>query len=109
MTGFTRQNRRLVIWIVMGVFVWGAIHAVGAYLNFHDTDNPWRVRRAVIVLLFVEGFLGFWLLMLGLRRLGHGGRRLTEEDPAPGAGAEEATPGRPSRTNGVPDDRSALR
>jgi hypothetical protein len=63
------HNRRLVIWIVAGVFLWGAVHAVGAYLNFHETDNPWRVRRAVIVLLCVEGFLGFWLLMLGMRKI----------------------------------------
>ena len=108
MTGFTVQNRRLVIWIVAGVFVWGAIHAVGAYLNFHDTDNPWRVRRAVMVLLFVEGFLAFWLLMLGLRRLGRDGRRLSRRDSAP-RDADQATPGRPSRLNGVPDDRSSLR
>ena len=69
MTSFTMQNRRIVIWIVLGVFAWGAIHAVGAYLNFRETDNPWRVWRAVIVLLSVEGFLAFWLLMLGWRRM----------------------------------------
>jgi hypothetical protein len=63
------QNRRLVIWILLGVFVWGVIHAVGAYLNFREIDNPWRVRRALVVLLSVEAFLAFWLLMLGLRRL----------------------------------------
>jgi 4-amino-4-deoxy-L-arabinose transferase-like glycosyltransferase len=62
------QNRRLVVWIVLGVFVWGAIHALGAYLNFREFDSPWRVWRAVMVLLCVEAFLGFWLVMLGLRR-----------------------------------------
>jgi hypothetical protein len=108
MTGFTVQNRRIVIWIVAGVFVWGAIHAVGAYLNFHDTNNPWRVLRAVMVLLCVEGFLGFWLLMLGLRRLRRGGGQLPEEDPSRRIGMNDTPPGRPQR-NGVPDDRSALR
>ncbi len=63
------SNRGLVICILLGVFVWGAFHALGAYLNFHETGNPWRVGRAVVVLLFVDGFLVFWLLMLGIRRL----------------------------------------
>jgi hypothetical protein len=62
------QNSRLIILIVVGVFVWGAIHAVGAYVNYTLTDNPWRVWRALVVLICVEGFLGFWLLMLALRR-----------------------------------------
>ena len=62
------QNRRLVIWIVFGVFVWGVIHALGAYVNY-KFDSPWRVWRGVVVLLFVEAFLGFWLLLLWLRRV----------------------------------------
>jgi len=62
------HHRRLVILIIVGVFLWGAIHALGAYLNYQLADNPWRVWRAVIVLLSVELFLGFWLLMLALRR-----------------------------------------
>jgi hypothetical protein len=73
------QNRRLVIWIVLGVFVWGAIHAVGAYVNY-KFDSPWRVWRAVVVLLCVEAFLAFWLLMLWLRR---GRRGPVENRPPP--------------------------
>jgi hypothetical protein len=67
------QNSRLVFWIVVGVFVWGVIHAVGAYVNYTLTDNPWRVWRALVVLICVEAFLAFWLSMLALRR----GRRKT--------------------------------
>jgi len=57
-------NRRLVAWIVAGVFVWGLIHACGAYWNYRFGDNSWRVQPAVVTLLFVEGFLAFWLLLL---------------------------------------------
>ena len=69
------QNSRLVFWIVVGVFVWGVIHAVGAYVNYTLTDNPWRVWRALVVLICVEAFLAFWLSMLALRR----GRRKTQK------------------------------
>lgn len=58
----------LIVWIVLGVFLWGTLHAVGAYVNYTLTDNPWRIGRAIVVLLFVEGFLAFWLLLLLLRR-----------------------------------------
>jgi hypothetical protein len=58
----------IIVWIVLGVFLWGTIHAVGAYVNYTLTDNPWRVGRAIVVLLFVEGFLAFWLVLLLLRR-----------------------------------------
>jgi hypothetical protein len=73
------QNRRLILWIVLGVFVWGAIHAVGAYVNY-KFDSPWRVWRGVVVLLFVEAFLAFWLLLLWLRR---GRRNPVEKRHAP--------------------------
>jgi hypothetical protein len=64
------QNKnRLIFWIVLGVFGWGAIHALGAYLNYRYTDDAWRVARAVMVLLCVEAFLGFWLVLLFIRRL----------------------------------------
>ncbi len=63
------SNNRIIILIVLGVFLWGTIHAVGTYLNYHRLkDDAWAVWRAVIVLLAVEGFLGFWLMMMLLRR-----------------------------------------
>ena len=44
--------------MMVGLVLWAAYVAVGAYLyNF----NPWR---AVIVLGCMGVFLGFWLLML---------------------------------------------
>ena len=68
---------------MLGVFVWGAIHAVGAYVNY-KFDSPWRVWRGVVVLLFVEAFLAFWLVMLWLRRSRRGRtveRRSTGNNP----------------------------
>ena len=62
--------KRILLAALLGgiaVFVWGTIHAVGAYVNYRY-DSPWRVWRAVVVLLCVEAFLAFWLLMLWLRR-----------------------------------------
>lgn len=63
------MNNRLVLWIVLGVFVWGTIHALGAYTFNH---NPWRF---VVVMLFVDGFLAFWLLLLLWRRGRTAGRK----------------------------------
>lgn len=63
-----QRKNRVIAWIVLAVFVWGAVHAAGAYLNYHRTDNPWRVARAIVVLLSVEGFLAFWLVLLLWRR-----------------------------------------
>jgi hypothetical protein len=61
------SKNRVIIWIILGVFVWGTIHAVGAYWNYYYKDT-WRVARGLVVLLFVDAFLAFWLLMLLLRR-----------------------------------------
>ena len=83
------QNRHLIIWIVLGVFVWGAIHAVGAYVNY-SYDSPWRVWRGVVVLLCVEAFLAFWLLMLWLRRGrgGSSGKRQARDETIPSRHAD---------------------
>ena len=63
------QNRLFFLLIMGSVLAWGIFHAAGAYFNFQDDDlypnrNPWR---AVMVLVCVVGFLGFWLLMLSVR------------------------------------------
>jgi hypothetical protein len=53
-----RQNRWMLLAIVLAVALWGIYHAVGAYLlNF----NPWR---GLMVLACVGAFLGFWALLL---------------------------------------------
>ncbi len=44
--------------IMLGVLVWGAFHAVGAYLLNY---NPWR---PVMVLGATLAFLGFWAWLL---------------------------------------------
>jgi len=58
------QNRLFFLLIMGSVLAWGIFHAAGAYFNFRPNQNPWR---AVMVLVCVVGFLGFWLLMLSVR------------------------------------------
>jgi len=41
---------------------WGTFHAIGAWRFNH---NP---LRAVVVLVCVGGFLGFWMTMLAVRK-----------------------------------------
>jgi CHASE2 domain-containing sensor protein len=53
---------RLLRWIMGGIVIWGAVHALGAWTLNHD------VRRPLIVLICVAAFLGFWLAMLANRR-----------------------------------------
>jgi len=53
---------RILRWIMMGIVIWGSIHALGAWTFNHDA------RRPVVVLVCVAGFLGFWLTMLAARR-----------------------------------------
>jgi len=50
------------IWIVAGLFVWAVVLAVGAYRFNHH----WG--RAVIVFGCTAAFVGFWAIMLGVRR-----------------------------------------
>jgi len=64
---------RILRWIMLGIVVWGSVHALGAWTFNHDA------RRPVVVLVCVAVFLGFWLTMLAARR-----RRLsrsTAEEP----------------------------
>jgi ABC-type transport system involved in Fe-S cluster assembly fused permease/ATPase subunit len=56
-----KATRNVLALIMLGVLVWGSIHALGAYwFNY----NPWR---ALVVMVCVVGYLGFWLLMLQMR------------------------------------------
>jgi len=52
--GAERIIRRLMI----AITVWGAILAFGAWTLNHD------IRRPIVVMACVLGFLGFWLAML---------------------------------------------
>jgi hypothetical protein len=54
-------SRRLILWLVVALSAWGAYHALGAFLFNHD------VRRGLVVLACVGGFLAFWLTLLKLR------------------------------------------
>jgi len=53
---------RLILWIMVGIVLWGLVHAIGAWRLNHDP------RRLVVVLACVAGFLGFWLTLLRARR-----------------------------------------
>jgi hypothetical protein len=63
----TAGRFRIIRWVVGGIVVWGVFHAVGAWRFNH---NP---LRAVVVLVCVAAFLGFWMTMLAVRqrRLSH--------------------------------------
>jgi len=59
----TRQPLRWAIaLIIVAVAAWGIFHAIGAYRLNH---NP---LRAVMVLVCVAAYLGFWGAMLAARR-----------------------------------------
>jgi hypothetical protein len=54
---------------MLGILVWGSVHALGAWTLNHDA------RRPVVVLACVAAFLGFWIALLAGRR-----RRLSKTD-----------------------------
>jgi CHASE2 domain-containing sensor protein len=62
-----RDRVSIIRWIVLAIIAWGIFHAVGAWQFNHDP------RRAVVVLVCVATFLGFWMTMLAVRQ-----RRLTK-------------------------------
>lgn len=59
---------KIIRWIVLAIVAWGLFHALGAWRFNH---NP---LRAVVVLVCVAVFLGFWMTMLAVRQ-----RRITKE------------------------------
>ena len=65
-------NRVLAI-IVAALVAWGAILALGDYLNY-DSSGRWGLWRVLVILGCVGGFLGFWMLMLRSRARRRGRR-----------------------------------
>ncbi|MCS5617413.1 MAG: hypothetical protein O3C39_07525 [Planctomycetota bacterium] len=59
---------RIIGWVALAILAWGIFHAIGAWRFNH---NP---LRAVVVLVCVGAFLGFWMVMLAARQ-----RRLAKE------------------------------
>ncbi|MFM8497043.1 MAG: hypothetical protein ACKOEM_16210 [Planctomycetia bacterium] len=49
---------RIIRWIMVAIVIWGALLAAGAWTLNHD------IRRPLVVMACVLGFLGFWLAML---------------------------------------------
>jgi membrane protein DedA with SNARE-associated domain len=69
-----------VFWLIMlGVTAWGIFLAVGSYLGGIDPAGGsflrHDVRRSLVILACVAGFLTFWALMLRSRE-----RRLQREE-----------------------------
>lgn len=56
-----QRGLRPIVWIMLAVMVWGALHALGTYLFNLD------YRKPLIVYGFVAAFLAFWTLLLALR------------------------------------------
>lgn len=65
------RDMRPFFWISLAIFVWGLVLAGGVWMYATDDgggDGGNRWLRPLIVILFVEGFLGLWLLALFVRR-----------------------------------------
>jgi hypothetical protein len=65
------DSSRIIRGIMLAVLIWGAILAAGAWTFNHD------IRRPLVVMVCVLGFLGFWGAMLAARR-----RRIERSDGA---------------------------
>lgn len=65
----TADAAGLILGIMLAIVGWGVFHAIGAWGLNHD------VRRPLVVLGCVLAFLGFWSLMLAVRRRRLEGRR----------------------------------
>jgi CHASE2 domain-containing sensor protein len=53
---------RWILWIMAAIVLWGLFHATGAWRLNHDP------RRALVVIVCVAAFLGFWGGLLALRQ-----------------------------------------
>ncbi len=64
------RDMRPFFWISLAIFVWGILLALGVWLYAGDStgEDGNRWLRPLIVILFVEGFLGLWLIALFVRR-----------------------------------------
>ncbi len=70
-----RRARRGVVWIMMAVFVWGAILAAGTYLYRYEAEpggigHSRAARRTVLVLGCTGGFIAVWGAALAWRSRG---------------------------------------
>lgn len=66
--GMPAGRGRIIVWVALAILAWGLFHAVGAWRFNH---NP---LRAVVVLVCVGAFLGFWMAMIAVRQ-----RRLSRD------------------------------
>jgi hypothetical protein len=57
------EQERMIKNIVLGILVWGVALAVGAYIFRGEHD----LRKPLIILFFVVGFLAFWGWLLWRR------------------------------------------
>ena len=58
------QNKAILWKIALGLLIWGAALSLGAFLFRNEHD----VRKPLIIMGCVVGFLGFWGVMLWQRQ-----------------------------------------
>ena len=58
-----RSPFTILMWIMIGVLVWGSFHAIGVYVSAREPN----ILKPIIVYGCVLGFLGFWAMMLWFR------------------------------------------
>lgn len=52
---------------MVGVLIWGSVHAFGAYYGYGVNTQHYNPWRAVVMIAFTVGFVEFWLMMLLFR------------------------------------------
>jgi hypothetical protein len=57
------KNPEFIRWIMLGLFIWGAALALGAFLFRHQYD----VRKPLLVLGCVTAFIFAWVVLLRKR------------------------------------------
>ena len=67
-----RRARRVVVWVMLAVIVWGAILAAGTYLYRYEAEpgnlaSQRAARRSLVVLGCTGGFIAFWGAALAWR------------------------------------------
>ncbi|MBB73718.1 MAG: hypothetical protein CMJ75_04305 [Planctomycetaceae bacterium] len=76
-----------ITWIIMlGITLWGGFHTWGAAVG-PNGHRDWRALKGLVIAVCVALFLGFWGLMLGIRR-----RRVAQQAADKAAAANPTPP-----------------
>ena len=60
-----KNQKTILVTVVIGLAAWGIFHTVGAYQGAEPDDVD--IRRSLVVAVSFALFMGFWGLMLWLR------------------------------------------